>query len=480
VILMRFAILLLPLALLAAACAVTPRLLSHEPPHAPMPALDWQQAGDEAAKILSDYLRVDTRNAPGNETTGAQFLAGLLAKDGIPSEILEYAPGRGSLIARLKGTGQDGPLCLLSHVDVVSANAADWPADRQPLSGAIDEHGVIWGRGALDMKGLGVVELLTFLWLHRLHVPLTRDVVLIAVADEEVDGDGARFLVQKHWDKLGCTHLLNEGGIGLTNLLFPGQTAFAISTAEKGLLWVKMTAHGLAGHGSTPIPGRAPERLLAALERIRTREITPDIHSTMYALLREAGEQQGGVSGYVLNRPFLVRQLVTGKLMANPATRAAITNTAQPTMFSGGVQPNVVPSEASATLDCRLLPGTTPAMMLAELQRVVDDPTVTFEVSHGSEANESPVDDPLFRALARHAVHGRTDAIAGPVLSVGYTDSEQFRPKGTHAYGFMPFEISIEEAATMHGANERLSTENLRNGLRILLGAVIEVSTAAP
>jgi acetylornithine deacetylase/succinyl-diaminopimelate desuccinylase-like protein len=289
VILMRFAILLLPLALLAAACAVTPRLLSHEPPHAPMPALDWQQAGDEAAKILSDYLRVDTRNAPGNETTGAQFLAGLLAKDGIPSEILEYAPGRGSLIARLKGTGQDGPLCLLSHVDVVSANAADWPADRQPLSGAIDEHGVIWGRGALDMKGLGVVELLTFLWLHRLHVPLTRDVVLIAVADEEVDGDGARFLVQKHWDKLGCTHLLNEGGIGLTNLLFPGQTAFAISTAEKGLLWVKMTAHGLAGHGSTPIPGRAPERLLAALERIRTREITPDIHSTMYALLREAG-----------------------------------------------------------------------------------------------------------------------------------------------------------------------------------------------
>jgi acetylornithine deacetylase/succinyl-diaminopimelate desuccinylase-like protein len=458
-----------------AACTTTPRPLRDPPTHAPLPQLDWEAAGRESAQILSAYLQVDTVNPPGNETRGAEFLAAILQREGIDSEILEYAPGRGSLIARLKGSGKEKPICLLSHVDVVGFEAGDWK--HPPLSGHIDADGVVWGRGALDMKGLGVVELMTLVWLKRLGVPLTRDVVLVAVADEEVDNGGARFLVEQQWDKLGCSHLVNEGGIGVTTPLVPGKTLYAISVAEKGLLWLRMKAKGASGHGSTPMPGRAPERLLRAIEKIRQRPQQPSLHGSLYQMLGEVGHARGGTMGFVLKRPFWVRNLAVSELLKEPAAKAAITNTVQVTGFSGGEQPNVVPSEVTATLDCRLLPGTTPAQMLAELKKIVDDPEITFEVLHQSDANESPVDDPLYHALARHAVAGRSDALAGPVLSVGYTDSLVFRPKGVHAYGFAPFAITPEEGATMHGANERVSTANLRDGLRILLHAVVEVAT---
>ena len=464
-------------ALLTCACATLPRAdFGVDPPElaAWRNGVKWPEAGQEAARLLSGYLQVDTANPPGNETRGAQYLAGLLQKEGIPSEIVEFAPGRGSLMARLKGNGSEKPLCLLSHIDVVPAEAKNW--QQPPFSGLIDANGDIWGRGALDMKGMGLIETMTLVWLKRLNVPLKRDVILLAVADEEVDNRGMQYIVDKFWPQIDCSQLVNEGGMGIRDAMTPGQTIFAISVAEKGLLWLKMIAHGKAGHGSTPIPGRAPERLLDALAKIRARHSEAVWQDSTRETLAQVGHDAGGLTGYVLTRPALQTALAQSKLMANPGTRAAMIDTVNVTGFGGAEEPNVVPAEVWAQLDCRLLPGHKPMELLADLVKTVDDSNVRFEVLYKADANASPWDDPFYRALARHAVAVRPNAVAGPVLSPGYTDSLLARPLGVHAYGFVPFATTQDEAGTMHGENERVSSDNVRDGLRVLFGAVVDVA----
>jgi acetylornithine deacetylase/succinyl-diaminopimelate desuccinylase-like protein len=440
-------------------------------------SIDWSGAGKEAAEILSGYLRVETVNPPGNETLGANYLADVLRREGIDSEIVEFAPNRGSLIARIRGTGGGPPICLLSHIDVVPAEAEHWPKDRQPFSGVIDDRGIVWGRGALDMKGMGIAELMSMIWLHRKNVPLTRDVVLLAVADEEVSSGGIRDLVEHHWSDIGCGVLVNEGGMGLKNLLFEGQTVFSISVGEKGVLWVRVVAHGKSGHGSTPRPGQAPDRLIQAILALEKRQASPKYHPSFFELLASVGENKGGISGFILERPTLVRMLLKQRFMDNPLTRAAITNTINLTGLEGSISPNVIPSESVAVLDCRLLPGTKPDEVLQEIKDLIgDDPSISYEIVSEKEANESPRDDPFYLALAKNAVRGRTDAAAGPVISVGYTDSLHVRPVGVHAYGFVPFEVTSEEAATMHGDSERVSTANLAQAVRVLFSSVIDVA----
>lgn len=468
---------LVPLVVLSGCATIAPVAPSPETLARRADAIDWAQAGAEAVQVLSDYLKVDTINPPGNETRGARFFADLLAKEGLESQLHEFAPGRGSLVARLKaeGTPTDKPLCLLSHLDVVTADAGDWPADAQPLSGAIKD-GFVWGRGALDMKGMGALELMTFVQLHRAKVPLRRDVLLLAVADEEVDNQGMHLLVDELWSELDCGVLINEGGIGLPGLLFEGQTVFPITVAEKGTLWLRVVAKGEAGHGSTPIPGRALGKLLSAIDKLAGRAPKPVIHPALYELLARVGAQKGGLTGGVLRSRALVDLLVTGKLMAVPPTRAALTNTCQVTGFEGkGSAPNVIPSEVAAIVDCRVLPGTAPEALLGELRALLGD-DVTLEVLQQEPASESPWDDPLFDALVRHLTAGRTDVVAGPAISPGFTDSNLARPKGTKAYGLVPFEVNEELLRTMHGKHERVPVEQVKKGLQILFRAVVDAA----
>jgi acetylornithine deacetylase/succinyl-diaminopimelate desuccinylase-like protein len=472
---------LAPLAFALSACAtpvtVGKSALSH---HAD--AIDWGKAADETTQLLSRYLQVDTFNPPGNETRGARFFAEALQKEGIASEIFEFAPGRGSLVARLPASGpaRDKPLCLLSHLDVVPADGAQWPKETQPLSGAIRD-GYVWGRGALDMKGMGALELLTFLWLKRQNVPLSRDVILIGVADEEVGNQGMAQIVDQHWAGLDCGTVLNEGGIGLKDLFFERQTIFPITVAEKGTLWLKLVARGEPGHGSTPIPGRAPGRLMEAVNAIAAREPEVRIHESLYELLRRVGLHKGGLTGFVLQHPPLVRAFVTRRLLANPATKAAVTDTCQVTGFSGvGSSPNVIPGEVSAVLDCRLLPGTTWQSMKARLERgLAGIEGVTLEVIQARDANASSWEgDALYDALVRELSRGRPEVVAGPALSPGFTDSILARPKGARAYGLVPFEIDLQELRTYHGNNERVSIANLKRGLEVLFRAVVEAAAA--
>ncbi len=473
-----------PLCLLSVvllSCAGAPRALHPAPPGLEKygAAIDFTQAGDEAVEVLRGYLRLDTMNPPGNETLGAEYLKAELAKDGLESQVHEFAPGRGSLVARLKASAPSGqkPLCLLSHIDVVPAEAALWPRETGPLSGALVD-GMIWGRGALDMKGLGTLELQTFRWLARNHVPLHRDVILLAVADEEVGEGGMKLVTESLWGELDCGHIINEGGMGVRGLLTENQTTFAISVGEKGILWVRVVAEGEAGHGSTPTDTRAPPHLVAALEKLATRVAKPRVQPAMYELLRRVGEKNGGAAGFVMQHPALVDTFAMKKLLAKPTTRAGVTDTCQVTGFDGkGSAPNVIPSQVSAVMDCRLLPGTTPKAMLAELEALVKDvPGIKLEVLQAFEAGVSEMDDPFFDALARHAVDGRDDAVAGPIISPGYTDSILARAKGARAYGFVPFDITPEELATFHGRDERVSVKNVHRGLEILFKAVVDVA----
>lgn len=444
-------------------------------------AVDWAKAGDETIDVLQRYLRVDTMNPPGNETAGAEFLKAELAKDGLDGVIYEFAPGRGSLVARLKATKPSGekPLCLLSHLDTVPAEADKWPADAAPLSGVIKD-GALWGRGVLDMKGMGAVETEVFRLLARQHVELTRDVLLLAVADEEVSEGGMKLLTEQHWSELDCGHLINEGGLGIIGMLAPNQTTYAISVGEKGILWLRMKADGEAGHGSTPTDNRAPPRLVQALEKLATRKVAVNLQPSMYELLRRVGEKNGGVSGFVMQRPLLVNALAVSKLLSKPTTKAVITDTCQVTGFDGkGSAPNVIPSQTSAIIDCRLLPGTTPEALQKELEALVKGvPGISFEVITAFEAQVSETDDPFFDALARNAVRGQSNAIAGPTISPGYTDSVLARKLGTRAYGFVPFEVTQEELATFHGRDERVKVDSIKRGVEVLFRAVTDVAAA--
>lgn len=436
---------------------------------------DWAERGRQTALLLSQYLRVDTTNPPGNETAGARFLAGWLERRGVEADIWEHAPGRGSLVARVRGTGELPPLCLLSHIDVATAEAERWPEGKGPLSGTIDADGRVWGRGALDMKGMGALQAMILAMAAEREAPLRRDLILLAVADEEVDNEGAAYIASR-WSEIGCSHLVNEGGFGIADMLFPGQTVFPISVGEKGVLWLELTAEGAPGHGSVPLPDQAPERIARAVLALQARTAKPRVDPTLLELLARVGEDKGGLSGAVLRRPWLVKTLVRKRLMDNPLTRAAMTDTAHVTGLRGAEQPNVVPSRVQALVDSRLQPGTAPEAMRAEIQAVVGE-DIHIEVLQAFAAQVSEWrGDPFYEALARRAVEEVPGSVAGPVISVGFTDSILLRPLGVRAYGFVPFVLTEAELRTMHGDGEHVSIENLRRGLRVLWQAVMDVS----
>lgn len=462
----------------AAALAADPAPSPPVPPHvvAARDRIDWAVAREEAVRTLSAYLQIDTSNPPGNEARGVEFLGAFLDREGIAWERVDLAPGRASLVARIPSANQAPPLCLMHHIDTVTWEAEHWPADAQPLSGAVKD-GAVWGRGALDMKGMGALEILVMAWIARLEIPLDRDVVLLAVADEEVENTGAAQLAEaERWKAIGCSHLMNEGGLGIEDALFEGQTIHAISVAEKGTLWVNLVAEGRAGHGSVPRPAEeAPDRLLRAMRAISRYEPDYAIDDSLYTLLANVGAHRGGFTGMVLQSRFLVRTLARGKLRANPTTDAAMQDTVHLTGMRGAEQPNVIPSRVVAQYDCRLLPGTTPEAHLERLKKLVKSiDGISFEVIDERTSNGSPADDPLFRTIARYAVEGRPEAVAGPLLSVGFTDSLLFRPLGVHAYGYVPFEVAPDTADTMHGHGERVPVEQVGEGLRRMFSMVVD------
>src|SRR5579885_1401331 len=373
--------------------------------------------------LLQDLLRIDTSNPPGNEIKAADFVHNRLAPDGSDSVIIESAPGRGNLIARLKGNGSKPAMILLGHLDVVPADPKEW--DVPPFSATVKD-GMIWGRGALDMKSLDAMEIETFLRLKRDQIPLAGDVILALVADEEAgSAKGAEFLVNKHWDKIEAKFVLNEGSVGVIK---NGLHIYPIQVAEKGIAWMQLTTHGTSGHGSMPTKDNAVLKLVRTITRLARHRFPMRKTPVLEAFLEKIAPhlpwyQRLGVRALFAPVIGPVIQKIAGPFLAkDKEINAILSDTLTPTMLNAGYKVNVIPAEASASIDGRVLPGETPESLREKVEKVVGDGVDVSFISK-SDPNESPFDTDYFRVIEDEIKKQDPEAITAPMISAGGTDS---------------------------------------------------------
>jgi acetylornithine deacetylase/succinyl-diaminopimelate desuccinylase-like protein len=431
---------------------------------------------DETIQILSDLIKIDTSNPPGNETRAAEYIKSLLTKEGIESEVLESAPGRGSVIARLKGNGKKRPLLLMGHLDVVGVERDKWTVD--PFA-AIIKDGYVYGRGSSDDKGMTAANLEVFLQLHRLKVPLDRDVIFLAEAGEEGTTQfGIDFLVEKHWDKIECEYALNEGGdFPLKN----GRLFYAgVSTTEKLPRGLNLIANGSSGHGSMPRLDNAVTHLAAAVAKIGNWQPPMRFNDTTRVFFDGLAKISPPAEARLyrnVNDPKVQERLRTSNIRLNSMLRTSIV----PTIIRGGFRENVIPAEAEATLDIRALPDENIDQLMETLRKMINDPEVKIVKRPAGQrrpaAAPSRLDSEMFQALERAQQKVFPGSATLPVMQTGATDSAQLRAKGVQAYG-----ISIpktdEDTRRVHGNDERIPIEGVGKFVEYLYAAVIDVAGA--
>ncbi|MEM3873837.1 MAG: M20/M25/M40 family metallo-hydrolase [Candidatus Bathyarchaeia archaeon] len=437
---------------------------------------------EEITALLSDLIRINTTNPPGNETQAAKYLAETLEREGFECEVLESAPGRGNVITRLKGTGEKPSLLLLSHLDVVAANPKEWSVD--PFSGLIRD-GFVWGRGAMDMKSMTAMEVMVMKLLKRNNVKLKGDVILAATADEERGGEaGAGWLVRHHLEKVRADYVINEGGGQAIPM--DGKNVFTIQTAEKGILWFKVKAKGRPGHGS--VPGAADNAILRinrVVERLGNYRapmvLTPTVKQFLAVMVEENAEARQALT-LLLQNPDKGDEILDmlaqkDKAMAEEL-RAMLRMTIAPTIIRGGVKENIIPSECEAIFDCRILPGQSTAEALnriKELLKDIDLEKIEFEIVQANEPSESPMDTPLYGLMVETLKEFEPNCAVTPILLTGGTDSRFFRSLGAACYGFQPALSDLpygEILKMVHGIDERISIKNLVFGVSVLYHVV--------
>jgi acetylornithine deacetylase/succinyl-diaminopimelate desuccinylase-like protein len=437
--------------------------------------IDWVRYQDMAVDLMQQYLRINTSNPPGNEIQTARFLKKVFDQYDIQNEIFEYKPGRANIIARIKGNGSKRPIILLSHMDVVTAEPASWEVD--PFSGVIKNNS-IYGRGALDMKGEGLLHLMTMILVKREGPPLSRDVIFLGTADEEVDDEGSLWMIANKADLFkNAEYLLTEGG---DNLLEDGSVKIVgVDVAEKAPFWLRITATGLPGHGSRPVADSATNRLIRAMNRILDWEtpvkLLPAVEQffkDIAPLQREPLRSQFAKIRESLNDPTFAKALTSQRDF-----NFLLRNTISITMLSGSKQTNVIPNAATCNLDVRLLPGESPDEFLKALKDVVADPSIKVEnVNRFKPPNSSPINTELFSLIARKTKENYPTAVVTTKMLSGYTESQLYRQLGIVAYGWVPFYTTPEEDEGVHGNNERVSVKNVRQGTREFYEVVKEIS----
>ncbi len=458
-----------------------PGCASWSRPSFPDPAQDLPGA---AAAILSQSIRYRTVNPPGDEEPLAAYLASVLDSEGIEARVIETPAGeskvgRAAVWARVKGTGRGRPIVLLAHLDVVPADDSEWAV--APFEG-VSGGGYVVGRGALDAKGVAVVQLLTLVELARRQQPLDRDVIFLATPDEETGGqDGAGWFVREHPELLSnAEYLLTEGGgVLLPNGNMP--PVWGVSVVEKTPCWIRITAHGTPGHSSAEPRDAAVPRLLEALARVREFEtevrVVPEV-ATMFAKLAPyaAPEDRAGfqnLSNALENDPAF-----RNRFLSDRGQNALVRNTVTITVLQGAPKTNVLPAEAFAHLDARLLPGERCEDFADEMRSAIDDPGVSVDPLLEFSARSSPVDTALFRAIEKVAAETDPGAVVAPRVIAGFTDAHYFRDVGIVSYGFVPRWLPPSESHGIHGPNERISVQNLDRGVRTMVRILEEL--AAP
>jgi acetylornithine deacetylase/succinyl-diaminopimelate desuccinylase-like protein len=428
-------------------------------------ALDWEQ----------QYLRIDTTNPPGNELRASNFFKAILDQEGIENRLFEYAPGRADLWARIPHTTPDAkrPIILLNHMDVVTSDPAHWKVS--PFSAQILD-GSIYGRGAQDMKSEGLAQFVVMVMLKREKVPLDRDVIFLAVSDEEVDDTGSDWFVEHQRDLLGnAEFLINEGGENL--LESSGRVHYiGVDVGEKAAFWLHMVAHGRSGHGSIPIADSAPNRLVRALDRIVNYRPPIKLLPVVEEFFHEMApyEAPARAERFRNIRTALQDRRFQQEVENDETINYLLHDTISVTMLHGSEQTNVIPSEAWANLDVRLLPGEDPKEFLESLRHVVNDPNVTIEPQSPDfkMANSSPTNTDMFSAFRSVSAHYFPGTPIVPRLDSGYTENQLYRGLGIESYGFTPYTVTEEEDSTEHGDNERIRVEEVRRGFRVLYDVV--------
>lgn len=421
--------------------------------------VDWDAITREAAEILSRYVRIDSSHPLGRTVETAALFAELLAAEGIESQVYPSPEeGKVNLVARLEASNPVGkPLLLSNHMDVVQAVAADWRFD--PYSGEIADS-YVYGRGALDMKGMGVMELLTVLLLKRLKIELARDVILLCNCDEEIGSPmGARWMVDEHFADLDPEYVLDEGGSGMKGFFSVGDV-FEITVAEKRAVRVTMVARAEPGHASQPWEEAATHRLVRAAHAVLTQPPEDRECGPVAELVRRLG----GPSS-------------RSEIAAYRATKPLLHDTVSLTMLSGGYKINVIPERAEMKFDCRLLPDTDERAFISNLAQLINDPGVELEVTWPDAPPATAAwDNPMFAALEAAVLDYVPRAVVSPSICVGGTDGRYFRIRGVPTFGLLPCLFDAEDFKGYHGINERLSLDNLRLGAQIIFDTTLRLA----
>jgi acetylornithine deacetylase/succinyl-diaminopimelate desuccinylase-like protein len=451
-------------------------------PAAPANEPDWNTVRDETVRHLRRMIQLNTVNPPGNEITVARYLDSTLRAAGIETHLFEPAPGRAAFVARLKGNGAKQPVLLMAHMDVVGVERDQWTVD--PFAG-VEKDGYVYGRGAIDDKGMLAANLVTMLLLKR-HVidaggTLQRDVVLVANSDEEAGGDwGMGWLIANKPDLIRAEFAINEGG--RTRVVNGRPLYVAVQNTEKVAHNVRVIATGPGGHASVPLAGNAISRLARALARIAEHEEPVRINPTTRVFFSQLSAvwpnaAEGRAMADVAARDE--RRIARGArvLSAIPIYNAVLRNGISATLVDGGIRSNVIPTEATANLNIRTLPGQSIDLVVTRLRRVVADKQVQFEIDRDTiDAPPSSFRSAMFTAIADAVRAAESSMVVVPYMSTGATDSARLRAWGVQTYGILPFPLALEDEERMHGNDERVPIESLLFGTKIIYLATLNVS----
>ncbi len=474
-------------------CAQIPGMAPPTAPQNGAPLGDTSALARQATGWLADLIKINTANPPGNEEAAAKYIAAILQKEGVTAELLPLTPGRSGLVARLKSSAFSDPskaLLLVAHMDVVGVERAKWTVD--PF-GAVPKDGYIYGRGAIDDKGMLAANLAAFVALKRSNARLNRDVIFLATASEEGPSDASiRVLISKYWDKIAAKYAINEGG----NVFVKGGKVqyVAVQASEKVSVNVTLTANGKSGHASIPLKDNAVTHLCAAVEKIGG--YTAPVHFT--TIVRRYFEgiaplqddeiskwmplQDDEISKWIRSLDTTDRGEHAARVISdsNPMWNAMMRDTISPTILSAGVRANVIPAVATATLNIRLLPGNTITALLSELNKVVNDPQVKLEVQPdgGLAAPDSSLESDFYAAIVKASAEEFGGAPVVPFQSTWATDSSQLRLHNVQAYGLVPFPLTDEDIRRMHGDDERIPAAAFAKGVDLMVRLLNEFAVS--
>lgn len=441
----------------------------------------WDDEASGALSLFQDLLRFDTSNPPGDEADCATYVADQLRDVGIEPDVVQSAPGRSNVVARLAGDGTRGPLLLNAHLDVVPVEEDRWT--HPPFAGEVHD-GYLWGRGAVDMKNMAAMSVAAMRLLARSGAPLRRDVIFAGVADEEAGcARGSAWLVDQRPDLVRAEYALGEVG-GFT-LRVGDAVVYPIQTGEKGICWLRVTAHGATGHASMPRADNAVVRLAEFLAAVGRRSLPLHVSPPVARYVRALADTQplpARAALLALLRPRL-SPLVTRHLVREPGTarslHAVLRNTVSPTRLEAGFKTNVIPGRATAELDGRVAVGSSSAELLAELRALADD-HITFEVMKEHPPRSASPDTALFATISDVVGEHHPGAVAVPTVIPGFTDAAYWSRLGTTCYGFSPVRLEPDDPdfiELFHADDERIPVTGFAAGLKMLADVVLRVAT---